>query len=241
MPPTTHTMRAQIELRKRILNGEIEGGTRLYEVPLAEMLEISRTPVREALARLAEEGLLDRNSGGGYAVRSFGLEDVIDSIEIRAVLEGTAVRLAAERGVADEKLRAVRDVLARLDGCFGTTPDDVDIERYLDLNLEFHRALSQLPGSRMLEREIDRACKLPFASPSGLIPDMARVGFFRKLLVLGQEQHHAIVDAIAAREGSRAEAMAREHARTSRRSLQYIFERDEQALARMPGIALIVD
>ncbi|WP_421849530.1 GntR family transcriptional regulator [Oricola sp.] len=241
MSSTTHTMRAQIELRKRILNGDIEGGTHLFEVPLAEMLRISRTPVREALSRLAEEGLLDRKRAGGYAVRRFGLDDVIDWIEIRAVLEGTAARLAAERGVDEAKLRAVRAILTELDGCFGERLVDVDIEGYLELNMDFHKALSQLPGSAVLEREIDRAYKLPFASPSGLIPDKARVEAFRKLLVLGQEQHHGIVDAIVGREGSRAEAMIREHARTSRRSLEHIFERDERSVARMPGIGLIVD
>ncbi|MEJ2019885.1 MAG: GntR family transcriptional regulator [Maritimibacter sp.] len=54
---STHTKRATYELRQRIIQGEISGGTRLYEVALAEELDISRTPVREAMSRLAEEGL----------------------------------------------------------------------------------------------------------------------------------------------------------------------------------------
>ncbi len=78
---------------------------RLFEVSLAETLEISRTPVREALSRLAEEGLLDRLPNGGFVVRRFGYEDVIDSIELRGVMEGTAARLAAERGASPEGLR----------------------------------------------------------------------------------------------------------------------------------------
>src|SRR5690554_4658921 len=94
----THAMRAVIELREKIVSGEIPGGTRLFEVSMAESLNISRTPVREAMSRLAEEGLLDRARGGGFTVRTFGFADVVDAIELRGVLEGTAARLAAERG-----------------------------------------------------------------------------------------------------------------------------------------------
>ena len=74
-----HTMRALTELRQRILSGELQGGARLLEVPLAEMLQISRTPVREAMSRLAEEGLLDRVRSGGFVVRSFGFADGLAS------------------------------------------------------------------------------------------------------------------------------------------------------------------
>lgn len=84
----THALRAQIALRQRILNGDYPGGTRLYEVSLAEELAVSRTPVREALSRLAEEGLLVRTRSGGFVVRSFAVADVLDMIELRGVLEG---------------------------------------------------------------------------------------------------------------------------------------------------------
>jgi GntR family transcriptional regulator, vanillate catabolism transcriptional regulator len=97
----THAQRALVALRKRILGGELAGGTRLYEVALAEELGISRTPVRAALSVLAEESLLDRGAGGGFVVRSFAVRDVVDTIELRGVLEGTAARMAAERGVPD--------------------------------------------------------------------------------------------------------------------------------------------
>jgi DNA-binding GntR family transcriptional regulator len=100
----THATRTVIELRKKILGGELKGGTRLYEVPLAEELEISRTPLRDAMSRLAEEGLLERAQSGGFVVRQFSFPDVIDAIELRGVLEGTAARLAAERGATPEAL-----------------------------------------------------------------------------------------------------------------------------------------
>ena len=74
---------------------------------LAKEFSISRTPIREALSRLAEEGLLERARGGGFVVRSFAIADVLDMIELRGVLEGTAARLAAERGVSAAKLAGI--------------------------------------------------------------------------------------------------------------------------------------
>src|SRR5690606_6881952 len=111
----THGRRAVIELREKIINGELPGGMRLFEVTLAGTLQISRTPVREALSRLAEEGLLDRLPNGGFVVRRFGYADVVDSIELRGVLEGTAARLAAERGAPPDALGRMREIVLKLD------------------------------------------------------------------------------------------------------------------------------
>src|SRR5690606_27946853 len=174
MKPTevaTHGRRAVIELREKIINGELAGGTRLFEVSLAETLQISRTPVREALSRLAEEGLLDRLPNGGFVVRRFGYADVVDSIELRGVMEGTAARLAAERGAAPEALEHIQDIVTQLDSCFGPNEDDVDFDTYSDLNARLHVELAPLCGSEIIQREVERATSLPFASPSAFLPN----------------------------------------------------------------------
>lgn len=235
----THGRRAVIELREKILSGELQGGMRLFEVPLAEALDISRTPVREALSRLAEEGLLDRLPNGGFVVRRFGYADVIDSIELRGVMEGTAARLAAERGVRPEALDQIKLTLKLLDACFGGLPDEVDFDAYSDLNERFHHELAALAGSEIIRREIERASALPFASPSAFLPDKANIATFRRSLRAAQDQHRAMIDAIEAREGSRAEAVAREHARTARRNLEYIFAEDPALIGQIRGLALI--
>lgn len=219
---STHTLRARIEVRERILRGDLPGGTRLFEVALAEDLGISRTPVREAMSRLAEEGLLERVRGGGFVVRRFALADVIDTIELRGVLEGTAARLAAERGPDPVHLARLNDLLARLDTCF-SADDHVDLERYSDLNASFHESLALSSGSAVLQGEIARVTRLPFASPSAFLPDRSRLTAFRRTLIVGQSEHRAIVEAMAAREGARAEALAREHARAARRNVEYLF------------------
>lgn len=219
---STHTLRARIELRERILRGDLPGGTRLFEVALAEDLGISRTPVREAMSRLAEEGLLERVRGGGFVVRRFALADVIDTIELRGVLEGTAARLAAERGVPAPVMAQMTDLLHRLDTCFDDA-EQVDLARYSDLNAGFHDALAHASGSAVIIGEIERVTRLPFASPSAFLPDRSRLSAFRRTLVVGQSEHRAIVEAMAAREGARAEALVREHARAARRNVEYLF------------------
>lgn len=235
----THGRRAVIELREKIINGELPGGMRLFEVSLAETLEISRTPVREALSRLAEEGLLDRLPSGGFVVRRFGYADVVDSIELRGVLEGTAARLAAERGASAEALARLKDIVHKLDACFGPHEDDVEFEAYADLNEQFHLELAALSGSEVVRREVERAAALPFASPSAFLPNKLDIAAFKRSLRTAQTQHHAIVNAITAREGARAEFLAREHARTARSNLEYIFSQDPELLEKIPGLALI--
>ena len=84
------------------------------------------------------------------------------------------------------------------------------------------------------------ACRLPFASPSAFLPDKGDIAAFRRSLHVAQAQHRAIVDAIAAREGSRAEHVAREHARTARYNLEYILREDRSLMEHVPGLSLVV-
>lgn len=233
-----NTIRALTEIRKRILSGELAGGERLFEVPLAEALSISRTPVREAMSRLAEEGLLERAKSAGFVVRSFGIDDVVDAIELRGVLEGTAARLAAERGADPDLLDDMAAIVTGLDDCF--RENDVDFELYSKGNAEFHRMLARLSGSKIIEWELDRVVRLPFASPSAFLPDKVNLEGRQTSLLLAQAQHREIVAAIRAREGARAEALAREHARTARRDLEEAMKKKAGA-AQMPGLALVVE
>jgi len=95
---STQTERALLRLRELIVGGELASGERVPELALVERLGVSRTPVRAALQRLQEEGLLELLPGGGFAVRGFDEADIHDAIEVRATMEALAARLAAERG-----------------------------------------------------------------------------------------------------------------------------------------------
>ncbi len=225
-------------LRDMVLDGTLPAGERLYEVPLSERLGISRTPLREALSQLEHEGLLERQRGGGYAVRAFTLDDVIDAIELRGVMEGTAARIAAERGTDAATLCRFRQLLAGLDAA--TSEEGVDFTTYQDLNAQFHALLAALPRSEVMRGEVARASRLPFASASAFLRGQENEPVFRRSLVGAQAQHHAIVDAIAAREGARAEAVAREHARLARRNLEYMLDQDRSMMSRVPGLSLVI-
>jgi len=233
----THAMRALTELRKKILSGELAAGMRLFEVPLTEMLNISRTPVREALLRLSEEGLLERVNSGGFVVRTFSFADVVDAIELRGVMEGTAARLAAERGVAPAEMAHIQSLVEQLDACFGPGWNDVDFDRYRELNAAFHEALAGLCGSPMVKREVERTARLPFASPSAFLQE--RADFLHHSLRMAHEHHRAIVQAIAKREGTRAEALARDHANLTRSNLEHALKEDSSLMKQLPGLALV--
>ncbi|SMH41906.1 GntR family transcriptional regulator [Maritimibacter sp. HL-12] len=237
---STHTKRATYELRHRIIEGQLAGGTRLYEVALAEELEISRTPVREAMSRLAEEGLLERASGGGFVVRSFTYRDVIDAIELRGVLEGTAARLAAERGADANKIKKIKSIVTEIDGCFGAIDAPADFDRYSELNARFHDALAQLCDSAIILRELERVKSLPFASPSAFVLGRRQTLAAHRGLVIAQMQHRALVEAIELREGARAEALAREHARIARHNLE-TSQKEENNDFTLPGMSLVID
>ena len=94
-PSGSQAVRALLRLREMVLAGELPAGSRIAELAIVEKLGVSRTPIRAALMRLEQEGLLESLPGGGYAVRSFSERDVVDAIELRGTLEGLAARLAA--------------------------------------------------------------------------------------------------------------------------------------------------
>ena len=98
-----------IQLRKAILSGPIRPGTILVQEQLAEQLGISRTPVRDALDRLASEGLVVRSPGGRIHVAPFSLEELREKYAVRQALEALALRLAAPNlpGQPLERLKAV--------------------------------------------------------------------------------------------------------------------------------------
>lgn len=232
-----HTTRATYELRQRITSGDLPGGMRLYEIAMADELQISRTPVREAMSRLAEEGLLERVDSGGFVVRSFSMSDAVDAIELRGILEGTAARMAAERGVDPAKIDNIKEILGQLDACFGTIDSPADFDAYSEYNAAFHDELAGLCESVIIARELERVKSLPFASPSAFVlGNRARAASHHSLIV-AQQQHWAIVSAIENREGSRAEMMAREHAKIARENLLSFGAETSETL---PGMRLIV-
>lgn len=234
----SQAVRALLGLRAMVLAGALAPGARIAELALVECLGVSRTPIRAALIRLEQEGLLAPLPSGGYTVRSFTERDVLDAIELRGTVEGLAARLAAERGVDALVLAQARECLARIDEVLaGPTLDDAAFQRYVDHNEHFHKLVSAMAGSGTLARELERVVRLPFASPSAFVVVRADSPRARDMLVVAQDQHRQVIAAIEAGEGARAEAIMREHARLAQRNLREAAA--SRGLAQMPGVGLI--
>lgn len=233
----SQTLKALLGIRELVFSGAIGPGERLSEVILSHRLGLSRTPIRAALAQLEQEGVLETMPSGGHIVRAFTQADVADAIELRGVLEGTAARFAAERGADPAGLRAMHGLLDALDRVVAE-PRNMDFSAYIDFNGEFHNLLHSLSGSETLRREIERVMKLPFAWPNAFVTAQSKMPEVRASLVVAQSQHRALVDAIERREGSRAEALAREHARLALNNLDVVIE-DRTLLRTVPGLALV--
>ena len=235
----SQTLRALLQMRELLLRGEFRPGERLREIPLAERLQVSRTPLRLVLDRLEQEGLLTARPTGGFVAAEFSVQDIHDGIEIRGMLEGTAARLAAERLECAAELDEVRTCLARIDRLLQRWASGTDsLLKYIALNEQFHDVLISLSKSPMLRRAIDRAIALPFASPNAFILAHAQKKEGEEVVRISQMHHRAIVDAIANRETTRAEALAREHSRLARTSLEMVL-RDKRLLTQLPGASLI--
>lgn len=194
-PSTQHrtaTAFAYEQLKRAILSGELPPGARLREQELVKWLDISRTPIREALRNLHTEGFVEVLSYKGAIVREFDVEEIREEYTLRAALEGLAAELAVNRlSEGDiETLEALSEQLER-------TLDAQDEDSYLEANQAFHFTLYQLSGSKKLVRGIDDSWK--------------KVNLYRRLaysLPGGWDEerdfHRTLLDACRARDGELA-------------------------------------
>jgi GntR family transcriptional regulator of vanillate catabolism len=234
----SQAVKAQLRLREMIFAGELPGGTRIAELSVVEKLGISRTPIRAALMRLEQEGLIEALPNGGYAVRTFSEREVSEAIELRGTIEGLAARLAAERGVAPVVMNEARECLRAIDEVLQQSAlNDEAFSAYVRLNGRFHVLLGELTGSDFMARELERVASLPFASPSGFVVVQANSPQARDMLIVAQDQHWQVLDAIDRREGARAESIMREHSRIAQRNLREAVKSHD--LDQMPGVRLI--
>ncbi len=216
---------AIIRIREMILQGILQPGQRVTEAMLAEQLELSRTPVRQALPALAEEGLLAEAGARGYIVKSFTLQDIINALDIRAALEGLAARTIAEKGASADLIRALTDCLDEGDALFikpYLVPSD-EIA-YANLNSRFHDLIVEAAQNSLLEDSIKRISKVPFAGVQAMVGAKESLKEMTRILSYAHRQHHAIVEALRNGEGSRVEALMREHANPVKQGMRLMHE-----------------
>jgi GntR family transcriptional regulator of vanillate catabolism len=234
----SQTVRALLEMREMLMRGEFKPGEHIREIPVAEKLGVSRTPARLVLERLAHEGLVEARAKGGFVVRAFTLQDILDAIEIRGELEGTAARMAAERLHSEEELAPMRHCLAEVDALL-THIDPVleSIAAYTPINERFHGVLLDLAKSPILTRSLDQVRALPFATPSAFTGSQAEPKTWTETLTVANWHHRCIVEAISARNAIRASAIAREHCGLARRGVELALR--QKRLTDFPGGSLV--
>ncbi len=205
-------------LHEAVREGTIEPGQRLMEVEVSNWLDMSRTPVREALRRLQAEGLLEHAPGGGMAVAFYDLRAIGEFYTARESLEGTTAALAAQ--VADDTeiriLAATCDAMARL-------PPDARL--HARENQTFHEQLQQAAHNRFVTRSLRALLNF--------VPLMGRTVYtVPGRMESALAEHLAIVDAIRARDPVAAEAAARAHIRRSHESRVVVVSEDVRSAAQ---------
>lgn len=235
--------RVLVQLRDLILKGEFAPGERLAEIPIAQKLGASRTPIRLALSALEQEGLVESSPTGGYLIRRFTSREIADAIAVRGLLEGMAARLVAERGMN-------RQLLLRLQSCLKEGDQVVkkrgldydDCAAYIEMNDRFHQLVIDGAGNAALARAIDLNNRLPFAAPSATLPmQQASSEEGSEWLRHTHRQHHSLVQAMENGEGTRAQALAEEHVQVARMNMNLALERPAASAEIIPGFKLLID
>ena len=212
--------RVIVRIREMILHGELPPGERVREVELAAKLGVSRTPVREALPILAQEGVLTQLDTRGFVVRAFTAQEIMDAIDVRGALEGLAARMLAEQGPSRRLIHSLHECLREGDEIF-TKGHLVmaDEARYGDMNKQFHSLIVQGSGSKVVSAALERNDRIPFAAAHAIAFDKIDLSSMYDHLLYSHRQHHAIVQALENGESSRMAALMVEHAHGARVSI----------------------
>jgi GntR family transcriptional regulator of vanillate catabolism len=206
-------------LRTSLLDGEFEPGERLNEVQIAARYGVSRTPVRTALQQLAGEGLVEYRDNRGFFVRQFAVADVIDAFEMRALAEGLAARLAAERGLSPEDEIEIEKALEEGDAGLQLSDPAEARSAYSAANDRFHGTIQRAARSRLVADVIALCNTIPQTLSQNVM------SFSVEAVQPRAHQHHEIYSAILARKPREAEELMRAHVLDVRHAVARDFAR----------------
>lgn len=192
------------DLRRMIVTMEFQEGQIVSQSFLTEQLKCGRTPLREALQRLEQEGLVEAVPGGGVAIAGLSLTSFVDLIEAQAMMESFASRLAARR-VTNEALCRLDEVLAAAE----RAARELDFTKIAECDLDFHLTIGQATGNRYVSETITYLHHK--ATRFGYI-GWKRAGTVAPSL----QEHRGILAALRNRDPEVAERLTREHTLNSR-------------------------
>jgi DNA-binding GntR family transcriptional regulator len=195
-------------VRRGILDGTFPSGEPLREQQLAELADASRTPVREALRRLIAEGMVTMGENRRCHVTHFSPSEVQSVYEIRTRLESFAAERACMR-MTPEKAAMLREINNRIEE-LGPSISKFSVNKFLELNLEFHMAILHIADSRQLEAALMHALTMPLVLLKHYVwSDTVR-------LTLSHRQHQEIILSLESGNSAWAAACMSNHIQTSR-------------------------
>lgn len=196
------TEKAYSIIRENILNGEYAPGAHLKEGELVEKCGVSRTPVRDALRKLAMDRYVVTRRNQGVFVNQWTVEDIQDIFELRSILESIVAERAARR-ITDDQIEVLRSIHGRIQSMLDKKSAP-KIEVFLTENSQFHQILIDTAGSRTLADTLAQIVQPP------LIAQTARQ-YTRKELQQSNDHHRDIVLALDARDGAWAASVMKTH------------------------------
>jgi DNA-binding GntR family transcriptional regulator len=193
-------------LRDAILDGHFEPGERLVEKDLAQQMDISRTPIREALRKLELEGLVAYTPRKGVVVVGVSSHDALEIYTICGVLEGLAARLAASNR-SDEDLAGLKNILTEMEKCIKKNK----LDKFIPLHINFHNSCARASKS-------PRLCQM-IISLREYVENFTEISYgLPGRLQYGCEEHREIVEAIDKKDHNMAEQAARSHLQQAKES-----------------------
>jgi DNA-binding GntR family transcriptional regulator len=222
-----------LALEEAIVSGELAPGTVLRQEQVSERYAVSRTPVREALRRLAALGLVSFEANRGFRVRTLSREEMYEAFLLRAELESLCTGIAAEKMTrADlDELEAAEKRFSRLSRALrarepGDDRRELTVE-WMRANHGFHDVIYRVADLPYIEQAA-KAARRTFSGPAVWAPGDETIDV---LYHLNERQHRAIADALAAGSADGARALAREHVLSSFHLLETILEQVGVTLA----------
>ncbi|ADE57876.1 MULTISPECIES: GntR family transcriptional regulator [Aminobacterium] len=192
------------ELRHKIMNKEFKPGQRLPEIAIAEQLNVSRTPVREAFRQLANEGLINIFPNEGASLVNPSKEEIENTFEMRAYLECLAIKKAVHR-ITPLQLCMLEEEIQKEESIFAAK----DLDKYLEINNAFHKIIAEASGNVVLYEFI----------VSVLSRSFVYLVLFESFFDFGGnpslDEHREIVKALRNRDEERAVELMRAHVLTS--------------------------
>lgn len=196
-------------LRRQILTGEIAPGAVLQEVALARSLGMSRGPIREAIGRLAAEGLVDVTPRRGAVVAALTASEFADAYQVREALESLAVELAVPR-LSEADLGALEGLIDEMASC-----DPSDATTFFELNAQFHDAWVAAAHNRILLQMYRRLI-------AQMTPYRRLSAHLRGSLIDSVNEHREILAAARIRDADRTAVLVRQHIRVPQNRLHAI-------------------